>query len=291
MARSTQWTIAGALSAVVCGLLWGCPDAMPLVVGEGGSGGSSPSPTSSGTGGVPTSPTSSGTGGVPTSSSSGGTGGSTGAPCAMPTDCAAQKTLCKVNTCSSNVCGTMSAAPGTGCADSGGAVCDGNGACVPIKRVFVTSMPVTAMFGGALGGDTQCQSIASDRQLGGIWMSWLSDSTTSPSARFSHATVSYQLLDANKTIVTIGWAGLTSGTLSHAIDIDETGATLSGAEVWTATDTSGNYDQAGACGNWQMPISTLSAYVGLTNMTDDTWTSKYLQFCADDYQHLYCFEQ
>jgi hypothetical protein len=50
--------------------------------------------------------------------------------CNAPTDCAPQTTLCLVNACNGNFCGTTPTSLGTACTDSGGVVCDGFGSCV-----------------------------------------------------------------------------------------------------------------------------------------------------------------
>src|SRR5262249_34687362 len=50
--------------------------------------------------------------------------------CNKASDCTAQASLCKINTCTSMVCGTNNASQGTTCTDNGGSVCDANGACV-----------------------------------------------------------------------------------------------------------------------------------------------------------------
>jgi len=49
--------------------------------------------------------------------------------CLTPPDCPASTTVCVINTCTGSACGTMMAARGTACTESGGVVCDGNGAC------------------------------------------------------------------------------------------------------------------------------------------------------------------
>ena len=60
-----RWPIAGALgAAATCALLWGCPDANPLVVGTGGTSSTSSSSSSSGTGTTTTSSSTTGTGGT-----------------------------------------------------------------------------------------------------------------------------------------------------------------------------------------------------------------------------------
>ena len=59
--------------------------------------------------------------------------------CVAPTDCPAQTTVCKINTCQSSTCGTMNAAKGTACTDNGGVVCDGTGQCVPMHCTDATT--------------------------------------------------------------------------------------------------------------------------------------------------------
>ena len=59
-------------------------------------------------------------------------GSGTCVECVAPTDCPAQTTVCKTNTCLANACGTNDAAKGTACTDNGGAVCNGAGECVPM---------------------------------------------------------------------------------------------------------------------------------------------------------------
>ena len=51
-------------------------------------------------------------------------------------------------------------------------------------------------------------------------MAWLSDSTASPSSRFTHSSVPYVLPDGT-TVVANDWADLTGGTLQHLINMDE----------------------------------------------------------------------
>jgi hypothetical protein len=188
--------------------------------------------------------------------------------------------------------GTNDAGSGdVGVAGDGGVVCP-PGAC---KRVFVSSnSPVP---GGNLGGvaamDTYCQSLASTNRLGGSWKVWLSESDpmTSPSVRFTHATVPYRLLNGN--IVANNWAALTSGTLAHAINVTEDGLPLGTGsyEVWTGTTITGTYS-GNACANWTNATASLpNADVGVTNQTGAGWTRVYRQFCNRTTVHVYCFEQ
>lgn len=96
------------------------------------------------------------------------------------------------------------------------------------------------------------------------------------------------------------WNGLTSGTLAHGIDMDETGATKSNAGVWTATDSMGAALISGQIGT-VYPIGDCTDFtsniagppypaIGLTGNTDPTWSYVYLSGC-EQLEHLYCFEQ
>jgi hypothetical protein len=76
----------------------------------------------------------SGTGGSATTSTAasggGGTGGAGAGPeCAMPSDCGVD-TTCQTRLCEAGTCGVQNAELGTECADDGGVICDGRGACV-----------------------------------------------------------------------------------------------------------------------------------------------------------------
>jgi hypothetical protein len=51
-------------------------------------------------------------------------------PCGGPADCPGSDTGCRTRTCESFVCGYEDAPAGSPCGESGGTVCDGNGACV-----------------------------------------------------------------------------------------------------------------------------------------------------------------
>jgi hypothetical protein len=98
MPRRQPLKIAGALGlTTVCLLLWGCPDAVPVMVGH-----PSTSSTSSGTGGSSASPTSSGTGGG--LGAGGGTGcGIAGAGCDLDSG-VANGGCCSIFTCSAGMC-------------------------------------------------------------------------------------------------------------------------------------------------------------------------------------------
>ncbi len=157
------------------------------------------------------------------------------------------------------------------------------------KRVFVSSTaPANGNLGGNAGGDQYCQSLANALGLGGGWKAWLSEtSLITPDTSFTHASVPYRLVDG--TTIANNWTELTSGTLQHAIDLDETGAQAL-VEVWTGTVRNGRAE-GDACSGWSTSSFSVNAEVGLSNMTDYRWTSAYLQPCDVASPHLYCFEQ
>jgi hypothetical protein len=173
-----------------------------------------------------------------------------------------------------------------------GTVCE-PGQC---KRVFLSSSapPSAGKLGGASAVDTFCQSAADAKQLGGTWRAWISDGNTTPTARFTHATVPYRLLDG--TTVASGWSMLVGssfggGSLAHAIDVFEDGTAASAAvEVWTGTWTDGDW-WGPDCNRWMDDTAGFSANVGLSNSSARGWTSANTQLCNHTDLHVYCFEQ
>lgn len=165
-----------------------------------------------------------------------------------------------------------------------------SGLCVLARRVFVSSSTLTGNLGGYSGADATCQTLANAAGLGGAWMAWISDSSSSPSARFNQASYEYALLDG--TIVASDWASLTSGTLAHGIDQDEHGQPVDAGttEVWTATATDGGLFADGCDSFGSSSSSAPTVEVGVSGNVDATWTQVYAQFCSRT-DHLYCIEQ
>ena len=162
----------------------------------------------------------------------------------------------------------------------------------PGRRVFLSSAPIFPDFGSALLGDAGCQAFADGAALGGVWASWTSDATTSPSARFVQSTVPYMLVDG--TVVANDWADITDGILAHAIDQDELGTTPGSVEVWTGSDASGvPHASDPHCEDWTSQLDTSTAAVGIAHVsiTAFEWSFTYSQFCDRDNVRLYCFEQ
>ena len=160
-----------------------------------------------------------------------------------------------------------------------------------ISRVFVTSTTIgpQAAFGGISVADAECNARANAASLGGTWMAWLSDSTTSPAARFIQFNRPYTLV--NGVMIANDWADLTDGSLLTGIGADEYGVTVSNAEVWTATFPTGASQGGSPCDDWTRNNSAPPyVYVGISGHADSTWTTVYTQFCDRNFVHLYCFE-
>lgn len=158
------------------------------------------------------------------------------------------------------------------------------------KAVFLSPALGVPALEGVAAADARCQAIASGAGLGGTFRAWLSDDVTSPSARFTHATVPYRLVHG--ATVANSYTDLTDGSLAHAIDADVLGATITGVdEVWTGTSADGT-SEGSSCASWtNATSSTPYAAVGVTNATDASFTEIYYQFCDRTGLRLYCFEQ
>jgi hypothetical protein len=168
------------------------------------------------------------------------------------------------------------------------------GVCTPARRVFVTEETYGGALGGHAGADATCQTLATGAGLGGTWMAWISDSTSSPSQRFSKPTVGYFLLDG--TSVAASWTALTTNGPTHAVDLTETGVSLAAAssdasKTWTATVVSGARGTP-SCSDFASNASTESGSVGhCTGTGTVSWTSAYASEACSVPNHLYCFEQ
>ncbi|HEY2388611.1 MAG TPA: hypothetical protein VGK30_16770 [Candidatus Binatia bacterium] len=155
------------------------------------------------------------------------------------------------------------------------------------KRVFVTSTATQGAFNGTSGADSMCASLASAASLSGTFKAWLSVTGDGPSTRFTQASVPYALVDG--TIVANDWSDLTDASLAHAIDIDETGAAVSAADVWTSTTTGGN-PATPDCNGFTSASGGQTAICGNTGLKTGGWTNNSIPSCNLSLR-LYCFEQ
>lgn len=160
--------------------------------------------------------------------------------------------------------------------------------CTPYvpKRVFVSSTITQGAFGGLPGADARCQSAADAVSLGGVYKAWVSNATGSPSTRFTHSTLPYALLDG--TQIAANWAALTSGSLSHAIDLTET-MIIHQDYVYSGTNPDGTYFGAPDCNGW---TSSSPLDQGMVGYSPDPgqWSHVGILAC-DAPEAIYCFEQ
>ena len=165
-----------------------------------------------------------------------------------------------------------------------------------VRLVVITSNTYSSDFGGLLtNADAACQASADAAGLGGTYMAWLSNSSGSPSTRFTRVPdLPYVLLDG--TEIASDYADLTDGALAAAIDIDEFGATVAdGTMVWTGTRVDGTAaSSSDHCSEWN---AAGPPAVGRRGETDALmvnppgwWTYRGSIGCGSTLR-LYCFQQ
>jgi hypothetical protein len=218
---------------------------------------------------------------------------------------------------------TQDAGPVDGRLEDRGGVADGSlpEAAPPAKKiVFVTSNTYQGNLGGLDGADAECQRLASDAGLSGTFKAWLSDSKTSASSRLTHSSGPYALVTG--LVVANDWAGLTSGTLLHAIDTTERGGSAPAAatsptncggtdcnthgcapSAWTNSLSDGTIVDAhltcsdwtstndvSDCGGADAGSDETESIWGQATKADSTWSGLGYAPCAA-YASLYCVEQ
>lgn len=163
-------------------------------------------------------------------------------------------------------------------------VCPTGGPCL----VFLTSTGHTGALGGLAGADAICQARATAAGRPGTYRAWLSDTTGSPSTRFTQSAGPYVLV--NGTTIANNWADLTDGTLAAPINVTELGTVVGPPiAVFTGTRPNGTADPFDHCQNWTM--AAVGAGVGGSVIdTDARWTAFALFGCSD-MRRLYCFQQ
>lgn len=155
------------------------------------------------------------------------------------------------------------------------------------RRIFVTSKTFLGNLGSLSAADALCDSLAADGGLGGSWRAWLGDSSASAASRLSHSAAPYVLVTG--TEIAKDWAGLTSGTLEHVIDVDEHGGSQYANDPAVWTDAWGDGGTAGAsCNDWTSASLSVGAMTGLVQGCD--WTACGQRGCAYA-AALYCVEQ
>jgi len=172
--------------------------------------------------------------------------------------------------------------------------------CLKLRRtIFVTSKLYTGKLGGLAGADAQCQMLAEEAKLPGIFLAWLSDGAMTPASRFVQSSVPYVLTTGIP--VADNWKDLTDSTINHAIDTTESqggapippGGCANGTKpvVWTNSLADGKAWGPDSCGGWNN--TTGIARQGHAKATSLAW-SKFCEGQANSCAWkaaLYCFEQ
>ena len=145
---------------------------------------------------------------------------------------------------------------------------------------------------GIEAGDALCQSHADTAGLTGVYKAWLSDSSSSPSSRFTLSDSGYYRLDG--ATIASDWDDLTDGHIDNQIDITELGQALDqNSRVRTGTEhdgTAGNPATENYCQDHTNSSGDVSS--GLLNTTSSHWSyiGNEAVACSNPY-HLYCFQQ
>lgn len=162
----------------------------------------------------------------------------------------------------------------------------------PRRLVFVTKQTFNGWIGGLATADAACTSAA---QMAGLasehpFKAWLATSTDSdPYSRMDRTFEGYYVLTTGD-VIAVSWSGLADGLLLHALDRDESGAQVSGQQVWTNTAATGKVASAQTdCTDWTSASVNLTGYTGNTDAVNDDWTAQQTLNC-DKTAHIYCFE-
>lgn len=159
------------------------------------------------------------------------------------------------------------------------------------RKVFVSSeLYFGSLIGGLTGADKNCQALAMQAGLMGNFQAWLSDSTTGPSNRFDTTfTGVYELVNGGSTVA-IGWTGLTTMDLIHAIDTTEKNDVINVAKtpVWSNSAPSGDPLGKGSCGDWSN--GDLEGAYGIISSTSPAWTDNNKTVGCTFQARIYCFE-
>lgn len=187
---------------------------------------------------------------------------------------------------------------------------DGEAACTAGCRwlgriVFVTSEAYTGALGGLSGADLKCRNLANVAGLenASSFRAWLSDSDSSPGARFQQIDVAeapYLRLDGR--VIAADFTELVELGPRTGITLTETGEPLFEQYVWTNTTAFGEvFSAADHCSEWTSESPTLKARRGMNAVElemgplwdiwrmDRLWTSYASQECHVP-RRLYCFE-
>jgi hypothetical protein len=195
--------------------------------------------------------------------------------------------------------GSASAAGGSASAAGGSASAAGGSAGTQARRgklIFTSSQRYSGNLGGLDGADKKCQALAEAAGQTGTFRAWLSTTSTSASARLTHASEPYVLVTGE--VVANDWADLTSGTLRHAADQTENSqlappnavSSCNPLVFWTSTDERGS--QYGFdCMGWTTASVDVIATLGVNGANDRVWSTFCYGGSCNASAPILCLEQ
>ncbi len=149
--------------------------------------------------------------------------------------------------------------------------------------VFVTSTMHTGNFGGLAGADTICQQLAIDAGLPGTYVAWLSTATVDALGRLGGAR---GFVRPDGAPFADQPSELATNVVWNALHLDENGADVGTAEVWTGTQKNGTAT-SNTCTNWTSTSN--KGHVGSSQGGPAVWTDTAVDTnCSQSLRH-YCF--
>lgn len=191
----------------------------------------------------------------------------------------------------SDASGAADAAAGDVDPDGDGAPAPRNSFAAAARIVFVSSTTETGNFSGSINAGEICDGLAAAAGLPGNYLPWVSDaSNLAPDELFNrtrkpgvpYVTVTGQLV-ANQT------TDFVNGSLVSPINVDENGALVADAPVWTGTDALGD-NAAPNCSNFNSSSGGDSGVIGRTSRSDAGWSNTGTPQTCDQPARIYCIE-
>ena len=189
------------------------------------------------------------------------------------------------------ICGDGNLDPDEECDDMNDDPDDGCKLCTRDRFIFASSTEWQGFaLQGLYGADQRCHMLAGLALLPNAlsYRAWLSDSKTPAADRILHSKGRYTLV--NGIVVAADWDALTSGTIDHAINVNEMGETMI-ATAWTGTDITGmRMPSTGHCTDWTYNDSDQTGWLADASATDTLWTRGIESDCGG-FAAIYCVEQ
>ncbi|MBA3550527.1 MAG: hypothetical protein H0T76_28970 [Nannocystis sp.] len=183
--------------------------------------------------------------------------------------------------------------------------CDPDNCRFKARVAFVTAATFSGAFGGLAGADAACVAAALEAGLdnAAAFQAWLSDGEAAPAARLVKATkdpLPYARRDGKQLAYSL--ADLTTQGMDYPLDRTEYGLPLPPEQyAWTNVTPKGQpFSPTDHCQAWTSPSFKNTARIGQISpksaadlpgwYIQTRWSSYLSRPCADDEQHLYCFE-